>query len=251
MSNSMAIVLAAGRGTRMQSDLPKVLFPVLRRPMIQWVLDAVEGAGISQKLIVVGYREELVREELRHRHGVRFAIQEQQLGTGHAVQVCRDQIAQHDGSVLIVAGDSPLIQPTSILRLLHEFHAGDYACLLGTLIKDNPIGLGRIVRGENGVFQRIVEEKDANPSERQICEVNMSTYLFRSKDLLLALDQLSNANVQGEYYLTDCPELLLQMGKRVDAKPVLSACEALSINTINELGAVEAKMLQMGYKCEN
>jgi bifunctional UDP-N-acetylglucosamine pyrophosphorylase/glucosamine-1-phosphate N-acetyltransferase/UDP-N-acetylglucosamine pyrophosphorylase len=153
--------------------------------------------------------------------------------------------------VLIVAGDSPLLQVGSIRRLLDEFVAGNYACLLGTLIKDNPTGLGRIVRNSEGVFERIVEEKDASPQEKQIREVNMSTYLFQARDLLSALDKLENSNAQGEFYLTDCPALLRRSGAKVDAKPVLAACEALSINTIDELDAVEAKMLQMGYSCVN
>ncbi len=251
MSNELAVILAAGRGNRMKSDLPKVLFPVLGRPMIHWVLDAIQRAGIRQSVIVVGYRAELVRAELAGRHGIQFALQEQQLGTGHAVQMCRGVIAQHSGAVLVVAGDSPLIQPSSIERLLGEFYGGQYACLLGTLIKDIPTGLGRIVRSEQGEFARIVEEKDASAAEKDIREVNMSTYLFQSEDLSLALDKLGNANAQGEYYLTDCPALLRHMGKKVDARPVLAACEALSINTIEELGAVESKMLQMGYQCVN
>lgn len=251
MSQPMAVVLAAGRGTRMKSDLPKVLFPVLGRPMIHWVLDALAGAGISRCVVVVGYRADLVREELAERAGVEFALQSEQLGTGHAVQMCRDKIESQNSDVLVVAGDSPLIQSASINRLIGEFRKGPYACLLGTLIKDQPAGLGRIVRDGDGKFQKIVEEKDATPDERQIREVNMSTYLFARDALLWALSQLSNQNAQGEYYLTDCPALLLQRGDLVDARPVLEPCEALSINTIDELAAVEARMLEMGYSWAN
>ena len=247
----MAVVLAAGRGTRMKSELPKVLFPVLGKPMIHWVLDALSTAGIKRTVIVVGYRDDLVREELSDRSGVEFALQAQQLGTGHAVQMCRDQIAAQSGPVLVVAGDSPLIQPLSIQRLINEFRRGPYACLLGTLLKDEPVGLGRIVRDAAGKFERIVEEKDATAQERQIREVNMSTYLFAHDALLWALSQLSNHNAQGEFYLTDCPALLLKRGELVDARPVLEGCEALSINTIDELGRVEARMLEMGYSWAN
>ncbi len=247
----MAVVLAAGRGTRMKSDLPKVLFPVLGRPMIHWVLDALNAAGINRCVVVVGYREELVREELSRRDGVEFALQSQQLGTGHAVQMCREQIEAQASPVLVVAGDSPLIQPASIGRLIAEFEKARYGCLLGTLMKDNPQGLGRIVRDAGGSFSRIVEEKDATEQERQIREVNMSTYLFAKDSLLWALSQLGNHNAQGEFYLTDCPALLLSKGEQVDARPVLESCEALSINTIDELGKVEARMLEMGYKWAN
>ncbi len=246
-----AIILAAGQGTRMKSELPKVLFPVLGRPMIHWVLDTLQAAGIQKKIVVVGYRDDLVRSELDGRSGVEFALQSQQLGTGHAVQMCCDQIAEVNGPVLIVAGDSPLIQASSISTLLRLFQTLEPACLLGTLVKDNPRGLGRIVRDAQRRFQRIVEHKDATPQELGICEVNMSTYLFNAQDLLWALGQLRNDNSQAEYYLTDCPQRLLEAGKLVEAHPVLQACEALSINTIDELGAVESKMQELGYSCTN
>jgi bifunctional UDP-N-acetylglucosamine pyrophosphorylase/glucosamine-1-phosphate N-acetyltransferase/UDP-N-acetylglucosamine pyrophosphorylase len=148
---------------------------------------------------------------------------------------------------MVVAGDSPLIQSTSVKRLLTDFDSGDFSCLLGTLEKDNPAGLGRIVRDNSGKFERIVEQKDATPEQLQIREVNMSTYLFENQALLWALGQLSNSNAQREFYLTDCPEILRKQGSRVDALPVLQACESLSINTIDELGQVEAKMQELGY----
>lgn len=247
MTQSTAIVLAAGRGTRMKSDLPKVLFPALGRPMIHWVLDALEEAGVSQTIVVVGYRADDVKEELKDRNSVSFALQAEQLGTGHAVQMCRDQLESLTGSTLVVAGDSPLIQPTSIKKVIEEFNAGDWGCLLGTLLKDNPFGLGRIARDENGKFDRIVEQKDATEEQQKINEVNMSTYIFNNQDLLWALSQLSNENAQGEYYLTDCPQILKDAGKNVDALPVLQSCESLSINTIDELKLVEDKMREMGY----
>ena len=247
MAGSIAVVLAAGRGTRMKSDLPKVLFPVLGRPMIHWVLDALQAAGVQKSIVVVGYRAEDVKQELAGRSGVGFAIQAEQLGTGHAVQQCREQLKGHSGTVMVVAGDSPLIQAASVSRLLGEFSSGKWSCLLGTLEKDNPTGLGRIVRDTGGKFERIVEQKDATPEQLQIREVNMSTYLFENEALLWALGQLSNSNAQGEFYLTDCPEILRKGGRQVDALPVLQACESLSINTIDELALVEAKMQELGY----
>lgn len=246
-----AVVLAAGKGTRMKSDLPKVLFPVLGRPMIHWVLDALEKAGIHQKIVVVGYRDDLVRQELRDRSGVDFVLQAEQLGTGHAVQVCAEHLKKVEGPVMVLAGDSPLVQASSISNLLGTFELIGPACLMGTLVKDNPHGLGRIVRDAQQRFVRIVEQKDASPAEQAIREVNMSTYLFNPPDLLWALGRLRNQNSQSEYYLTDCPELLVQAGKLVEARPVLQACEALSINTIDELGIVESKMQELGYACTN
>lgn len=248
MSNApIAVVLAAGRGTRMKSELPKVLFPALGRPMIHWVLDALEQAGIEKVVVVVGYRADLVKQDLASRRGVGFALQAEQLGTGHAVEMCREQLADHSGPVLVVAGDSPMIQASSVRKLLDAFAQGSYDCLMGTLIKDDPSGLGRIVRDATGSFQRIVEHKDASPAELEIREVNMSTYLFDGPALLWALAQLENSNSQAEFYLTDCPGRLLAAGRRVEALPILQPCESLSINTIDELQAVEAKMVEMGY----
>lgn len=248
MSEPLAVVLAAGRGTRMKSDLPKVLFPALGRPMLHWVLDSLAEAGINKSIVVVGYRADDVKSELAGREDVDFALQSEQLGTGHAVQICRPQLEKHKGPVMVVAGDSPLIQPSSIRKVLDEFHSGDWSCLLGTLLKEDPTGLGRIVRGENGRFERIVEQKDATEDQAQIKEVNMSTYMFDCEALLWALGQLDNSNAQGEYYLTDCPEILRKDGRNVDALPVLQSCESLSINTIDELRLVEAKMREMGYQ---
>lgn len=247
MEGAVAVVMAAGMGTRMKSDLPKVLFPVLGRPMIHYVLDALEAAGVQQVIAVVGYRADDVRAELAGRKGVEFALQTERLGTGHAVKMAAPQLTKHDSPVLVVAGDSPLIQSESVRTLLEHFQKHQPACLLGTLHKANPRGLGRIVRDSGGKFAGIVEEKDATEAQRKITEVNMSTYIFGCRDLLCALDQLQPNNKQGEYYLTDCPGILRRQGKKVEALPVLKPCEALSINTIDELAQVEAEMRKLGY----
>jgi bifunctional UDP-N-acetylglucosamine pyrophosphorylase/glucosamine-1-phosphate N-acetyltransferase/UDP-N-acetylglucosamine pyrophosphorylase len=241
-SEQMAVILAAGKGTRMASDLPKVLVPVCGRPMIRYVIDAVRTASIERILAVVGYRSDLVRADLAGERGVEFVEQTEQLGTGHAVMMCRDQIAGHVGPVLILAGDSPLVQATSLRALLAEFVARQPACLIGTAHKADPAGLGRIVRGPAGEFAAIVEEKDASPEERRITEVNLSTYVFRPDALLSALERLTANNVQGEYYLTDCPGVLKAAGEQVIALPVLQSCETLSINNPAELAAVEEEM---------
>ncbi|MFZ4080017.1 MAG: NTP transferase domain-containing protein [Pirellula sp.] len=254
-SGATAIVMAAGKGTRMKSELPKVLFPVLGRPMIHWVLDALERVGIERILVVVGYRHEDVRRELAGRKGLEFVLQEQQLGTGHAVQMCVPSLVSEPESesrpVLVVAGDSPLVQSSSLSELLEAFVQGAYSCLLGTLVKEDPQGLGRIVRDANGRFERIVEQKDASAQEALLREVNMSTYVFKQSRLVWVLDRLGNNNAQGEYYLTDCPALLLNQGDPVDARAALKDCESLSINTIDELARVEDKMKEIGYRCES
>jgi UDP-N-acetylglucosamine diphosphorylase/glucosamine-1-phosphate N-acetyltransferase len=241
----MAIILAAGQGKRMASDLPKVLVPVCGRPMVRYVIDAVRAAGIPRIVVVVGYRGDLVRQELAGEPGIEFAEQIQQLGTGHAVMMCRDQLASQTGPVLILAGDSPMVQVSSLRALLDEFDASHPACLLGTGRKPDPTGLGRIVRDESGQFAGIVEEKDATPDQRAITEVNLSTYVFRPDALLAALQQLTSNNAQGEYYLTDCPSVLKSAGERVEAHCLLQPCESLSINTPDELKIVEEEMKRM------
>jgi bifunctional UDP-N-acetylglucosamine pyrophosphorylase/glucosamine-1-phosphate N-acetyltransferase len=243
----VAVVLAAGQGTRMKSDLPKVLFPVLGRPMIEFVIDALQAAGIGRIVAVVGYRGDDVKAALANRPDIEFAIQTERLGTGHAVKMAEPLIAEHAGPVAIVAGDSPLIQATSIRALLARYDQTKPGCLLGSLHKANPFGLGRIVRDARGAFARIVEERDATDAERQLTEVNMSTYVFAGPALRFALSQLKSENRQREYYLTDCPAILKADGRLVEALPILQPCEALSINTLDELAAVEAEMRRLGY----
>ena len=180
----LAVVLAAGKGTRMKSDLPKVLFEVCGRPLIEFVLDALDAAGIGRVVVVVGYRADEVRRRLAGRDNLVFVEQTEQLGTGHAVMVCRPVLETHRGPVVIVTGDSPLTQAASLRKLLAEFERGRPACVLGTLSRSDPQGLGRIVRDSQGNFSGIVEEKDATEEQRKICEVNMSTYVFDCEELL-------------------------------------------------------------------
>jgi bifunctional UDP-N-acetylglucosamine pyrophosphorylase/glucosamine-1-phosphate N-acetyltransferase/UDP-N-acetylglucosamine pyrophosphorylase len=238
--------MAAGKGTRMKSELPKVLVPVCGRPMIDYVIDALAEAGIDQTVVVVGYRAEDVRSALAARKNVVFALQAEQNGTGHAVMCAREYLEQHDGPVLVVAGDSPMMQSDSLAALLAEFDRVRPACLLGTGTKDDPTGLGRVVRDASGQFSGIVEEKDATPEQKKITEVNLSCYVFDSQALLWALDQIRADNAQKEYYLTDCPGALLGAGRDVRALNVLKPCEALSINNQEELAVVEAAMRDMG-----
>lgn len=245
MSNHLAIVLAAGKGTRMASDLPKVLVPVCGRPMIDYVVDALRAGGVDQILIVVGYRADLVREHFSDEPDVQFALQQEQLGTGHAVMMCREQLEDHDGAVLVVTGDSPMCQSSSIAALLEAYDRDRPACIVGTTHTESPAGLGRIVRDSSGNFLGIVEEKDASPEQLLITEVNMSTYVFDAQKLLQALDRLTTDNAQAEYYITDCPGILKADGEQVWALGVLQPCEALGVNTMDQLAVVEAEMLRM------
>lgn len=229
----------------MESDLPKVLVPAAGRPLVEYVLDALDEAGVDEVVVVVGYKADMVREALSHRSNVKFADQTEQLGTGHAVQMCAEYLEPHDGAVLVVTGDSPMTQSSSLKQLLELFAAEKPACVMGTLLKDDPTGLGRIVRDAAGDFQAIVEEKDATDEQRAVKEVNMSTYVFAGAQLRPTLAKLQNNNRQGEFYITDCPGILKQSGADVRALPVLKPCEALSINTVADLKIVEDEMQRM------
>lgn len=230
----------------MKSELPKVLVPVCGRPMLEYVLDALEAAGIRKTVVVVGYRADDVRETVGKRANVYFALQAEQRGTGHAVMSAREFLAGHEGAVLVVAGDSPLMQSSSLSKLLAEYNRSQPACILGTATKGDPHGLGRIVRDAAGTFTGIVEEKDASEAQRAITEVNLSCYVFHGPELLRSLDEIRSDNAQGEYYITDCPGVLLAAGKDVRALNVLEPCESLSINNMDELAVVEEAMRAMG-----
>lgn len=242
MKPPIAIVLAAGKGTRMKSDLPKVLCQANGRPLVEYVIDSLRVAGVEKIIVVVGYKADDVKRQLSKYQNIEFATQSQQLGTGHAVMMCKDNMKDHDGAVVVVAGDSPMLQSTSIKALLDDYAASRPGCILGTLIHDNPTGLGRIVRNSDGKFTGIVEEKDATDQQRKINEVNMSTYVFDGQKLLNALDQLTDDNAQGEYYITDVPSVLMDDDEDVRALPVLKPIEALSVNTVEHLADVEAAM---------
>ena len=247
MSKPVAIVLAAGQGIRMKSKLPKVLVEVCGRAMVEYVLDALHLGGVERILVVVGYRSDLVRRSLSDHPDLSFVEQIEQLGTGHAVMTCREALADHDGAVLIVTGDSPLTQADSVRALLNDFERERPACIVGTTHKEDPSGLGRIVRDERGKFISIVEEKDATPEQLEITEVNMSTYVFDCHKLLEALEQLTTDNALGEYYITDCPGILRLQGEDVRAVNALRPCEALSINSLEDLAKVAHEMKRLDY----
>jgi len=242
MNSPIAIVLAAGKGTRMKSDLPKVLCQANGRPLVEYVLDSLRTAGVEKIIVVVGYKADEVKKQLSAYDNIEYALQSEQKGTGHAVMMCTENMKDHDGAVVVVAGDSPMLQSTSIKALLDDFAASQPGCILGTLIHEDPTGLGRIVRDDKGKFTGIVEEKDATADQRKINEVNMSTYVFDGQKLLGALDRLTDENAQGEYYITDVPTIMMKDNEDVRALPVLKPIEALSVNTVEHLADVEAAM---------
>ena len=244
MIDPIAVILAAGQGKRMKSDLPKVLHPICKRPMIEYVLDAVRAAGVKRILIVVGYKADEVKTALSGHADVEFILQSEQKGTGHAVMVCERQLAGHNGPVLVLAGDIPLLKGESLVGLLEELQSQNAACVIGTTETDANKGLGRIVRSEQSEFLKIVEEKDATPEEKAIREINTGCYAFDGSSLLEALSRIRPDNQQAEYYLTDCPAILKQSGKTVVASKTFEMTEAMGINTPEQRADVERIMEQ-------
>lgn len=235
-----AVILAAGKGTRMKSDRPKVLHPLLGRPMVWHVLQSVRAAGAQRIIVVVGHQADLVQEALADA-GVEFVLQQPQMGTGHAVMQAEPLLRREEGTVLVTYGDTPLLTPET-LRNLVEYHTrqGAAATVLSAHL-DDPTGYGRIVRNPKGAFQAIVEEKDAGPSQRAIREINTGTYCFQAPDLLQALAQLRPDNAQSEYYLTDTLGILARE-RTVLAAPIAQGAEWQGINSRAELARAEAAL---------
>lgn len=238
----VAIILAAGHGKRMKSETAKVLHEVCGRPMIRYVVEAARGAGAKTIVVVVGFGADQVRASLSGEPDVLFATQTKQLGTGDAVKACHAVLEGYRGPALILVGDEPLIRPQPLADLLARQREDQAACLLGTAVVPDPTGFGRILRDSAGRFLRIVEERDCNPEEKRIKEINPSCYVFDLPGLWDALDKLDTRNAQGEYYLTDAPDWLQSMERKVVALPVLEPDDILGINTRQHLAQANAIM---------
>lgn len=215
MRNCYGIILAAGEGKRMKSKLPKVLHKVCGKPMIDHIIEAMNGANVNDLIVVVGHKAEIVSKHLDNK--VSTAFQEKQLGTGHAVMCCEDFLKDKEGTVIILAGDAPLITSETISRVFDYHVKNGYSATILTADAEDPTGLGRIIRNEQGDIERIVEHKDATEDERNIKEVNSANYCFDIQELLKALKRIDNDNAQGEYYLTDTIEIIKNSGKKVGA----------------------------------
>lgn len=248
----IAIILAAGKGTRMRSDLPKVLHPVGGRAMVCAVVDACRQAGCKRVVLVVGYKQELVRQAVAEQGpawaaGVEFAEQLQQLGTGHAVLSAAPVLATDaqrtrfpDVDAFVLAGDGPLIRPGTLTQLLDLHRRSHAAATLATSVIDDPTGYGRIVRDGTGRLAGIVEHKDCTPEQLRIREVNPSYYCFKLPRLMDALSRVTRNASSGEYYITDVPSLLLAESQRVEVIDAVPPQDVLSINTPEQLAEVDA-----------
>ena len=238
---SAAIVLAAGAGTRMKSKKPKVAHEVIGKPLVHWVLDAARDAGIDRAVIVVGHGRDQVIPLVEDRGEI--VVQEEQKGTGHAVDMCRGLFADFDGSIVVLSGDCPLITPETLHELVRSREKSGAAVVALTMELDDPTGYGRIIRSTTGQVDRIVEQKDATPLEATVKECNAGFYCFDAKVLFEALSRVGNDNAQGEYSLTDVLAICRTMGRAVLAFPAKDPTECLGVNSRAQL-AVATKVAQ-------
>jgi bifunctional UDP-N-acetylglucosamine pyrophosphorylase/glucosamine-1-phosphate N-acetyltransferase len=237
-----AIILAAGKSTRMKSRRPKPLHEICGKPMLGWILDACFAADVTKALVVVGYGKDEIVGQFGQDKRVEFVEQTEQLGTGHAARMCAPQLHAHGGEVFLLAGDTPLIRG-EMLRTLLQAHRDERASAsMATAILDDPTGYGRVLRDKNGEFLQIIEQIDCSPEQREIKEVFPSLYCVKTDDLLLALGKLTNSNKKGEYYLTDIYEILRKSGKKVAAVQAAAAEDIIAPNTRQQLAEADAVM---------
>lgn len=242
MAHLAAVVLAAGKGTRMKSQLPKVLHTVGGKPMVQHVLAAARACGAERTLVVVGYGAAQVRDVLPTE--VVCVLQEQQLGTGHAVMQVQPYLADFTGTVMVLCGDTPLLTGALLADLYTAHTQARAAATILTACLDDPTGYGRVLRAADGTVTRIVEEKDATSEQRTVQEVNTGIYCFAKEALFDALTKLDRNNRQGEYYLTDVIQILRDSGARVWAQTAPDPTETLGVNSRAQLAVAERMLRQ-------
>lgn len=249
MGELAAIVLAAGKSTRMKSDLPKVLHEVCGRSMLSYALSACRLAGVDRILVVVGHRKDDVIAEFGDANDVTWVEQTEQKGTGHAVLCCREMLSDFSGSVLALAGDMPLVRRHTLAGL-HEARdqSGD-ACAMATTVLDDPTGYGRIIRDEAGCLEAIVEHADCTARQREIREVNPSYYCFDAEQLWWSLEQVRPQGSKGEYYVTDAIRILGEAGRGVSVPLQVPAEDATGVNSRMDLATVGRMMQDRLQRC--
>lgn len=239
-----AVVLAAGKGTRLQTEgvtLPKVMRQAAGQPLLAYVLDALSFLPKEDIILVVGYRREDVEAAYPDYPA---ALQAEQLGTGHAVQCAAPELEDFTGSVLVCCGDMPLMKKETYESLCRTHEKEGNVCTILSGLSEEQLPYGRVIRGADGAFARIVEDKDCTPEEKAVRELNAGVYLFRAPELFEALGHLRCDNAQGEYYLTDVPAWLLEHGGKIGVCPTCTPEEMLGVNTPAQLEQVERTILQ-------
>lgn len=232
---AVAVVLAAGKGTRMKTELPKVAVPLNGKPLLNHVIDHLKEAGINDIVIVVGYKKEEVQALCAGIPGIRFAEQKEQLGTAHAVLSAEEFVKSHKGPILVACGDVPMITGDTFGSLVSTHVQNGFSATLLSAKVDVPTGYGRIVRNSSGEVTAIVEEKDADAEQKKINEINTGTYVFSSEILFESLRKIGNSNAQGEYYLPDLVELYKKEGKKLGAVILKNSGESQGVNSPADL----------------
>lgn len=235
MTKYAAVILAAGKGTRMNegqaSSIPKVMFKLLDKPIIDWSVRLIKEAGIERVVLVVGYKKELIENYFKDQ--VEYAEQVEQLGTGHAVQQAKLLLGGQTEAVIVFYGDNPLYKPETVQKLISQFEAEKPTIAILSVVFENPKfwAFGRIIRDKNNEVIDIIEQKDCNTSQLEIKESNTGFYIFDATWLWENIDNLKTENAQKEYYLTDMIRIAQTQDKRIIAIPVSEEAEALGINT--------------------
>ena len=232
------IILAAGKGVRMKSDLPKVLHTLNGKPLIGYVLDTVLSLNLKKVAVVVGYQGEKVVDLLKGKD-VEVVWQKEQLGTGHAVMQAEPIFHDFDGELLILCGDVPLLQTDTVIELLKTHQQKQAKDTVLTAVLEDPKGYGRVVRNKNEVFESIVEDKEATPEEKKIREINTGEMCFSAPALFFALKKVKRDNLQKEYYITDVLGILKKRGEKVEALRVQNPWETKGFNSTSELLQME------------
>jgi len=244
MADRVAILLAAGVSSRMNTHLPKVLHEVTGRPMLAYVLDACRSVGVEEIYVVVGFGADQVKERFADESAdIVWVDQPKQLGTAHAVMCCKEHLQDFTGQTLILCGDGPLIRAKTLQTLLEKHEAEHAAATLATAVLDDPSGYGRIIRDAYGNIQGIVEDSDCTPAQRAVKEVNPSYYLFSNQVLFKALEKVRPDNVKQEYYLTDALSVIIATGHKVVAITAVRPEEAVGVNSRAQL-SVASKIMQ-------
>ena len=239
ITNIAAVILAAGKGKRMKSDLPKVLHQVGGRPIIEYVVKTAKSLKPDRIIVVVGHRGQMVKDFLKP-YQVDIAWQKELLGTGHALVQTRSLLSDFHGTLLVLCGDVPFLRSETISKLIQTHRKAQASATVLTALLEDPEGYGRIIRGADGSVEKIVEHKDATPGERMEKEINTGTFCFDSRFIFPALDQVEKENEQGEYYLTDVVKILRKGNHKIAAFQAKNPQETMGINSFEQLRQMEA-----------
>ena len=242
--NVAAVILAAGLGTRMQSDLAKVLHPILGRPMISYVLQTACDIAADNVVVVVGHQADAVKQVCSTTPGIGFALQEKQLGTGHAVQCAMPHLADSVEEVIILCGDVPMLKSGTVAQLLHEHKANKRVLSLLAVEVDQPCGYGRVIMDDRRNLTKIVEEADATANEKAVRLINSGIYCVNRLFLDNSLDQITPDNAQGEFYLTDIIAIGYEDGRNIGVMVGSDAMEVSGVNSLDDLKFVEKIILK-------